>query len=183
MRKKRLFGGTRNVPRHPRTDRVDRSRRADGDGGHHGRPASGEYRSAPRRRAEARRLGAHHVVNSRSDGDLDQVANRFDFIISTVNVSLDWDRYVAALAPKGRLHVVGAVLEPIPISAFSLIMGQKSLSGNPVGSPATNATMLDFCARHGIEAQTEHFPMSQVNDALDHLRSGKARYRVVLDRD
>jgi alcohol/geraniol dehydrogenase (NADP+) len=43
--------------------------------------------------------------------------------------------------------------------------------------------MMDFCARHGIAPQVEHFPMSQVNDALDHLRSGKARYRVVLDAD
>lgn len=25
------------------------------------------------------------------------------------------------------------------------------------------------------------FPMSKVNEAVDHLRSGKARHRVVLD--
>ena len=35
--------------------------------------------------------------------------------------------------------------------------------------------------RHGIEAVTEHFPMAEVNEALDHLRAGKARYRIVLD--
>eukprot|EP01041_Mallomonas_annulata_P027134 gene27134-48658_t len=34
-----------------------------------------------------------------------------------------------------------------------------------------------------ILPQVERFPMSRVNDALDHLRSGKARYRVVLDAD
>ena len=43
--------------------------------------------------------------------------------------------------------------------------------------------MMEFCARHGIAPQVEHFPMSKVNDALDHLRSGNARYRVVLDAD
>ncbi|MDH3814904.1 MAG: alcohol dehydrogenase, partial [Acidobacteriota bacterium] len=59
--------------------------------------------------------------------------------------------------------------------------GQKSVSGSPLGSPATVATMLEFCARHGIEAVTEHFPMSEVNEAMDHLRSGNARYRLVLD--
>ena len=58
---------------------------------------------------------------------------------------------------------------------------QKSLSGSPVGSPSSMATMLEFCARHQILPQVEHFPMSQVNAALDHLRAGKARYRVVLD--
>ena len=45
------------------------------------------------------------------------------------------------------------------------------------------ARMLDFAARHEIAPVTEHFPMSRVNEALDRLRSGDARYRVVLDRD
>jgi uncharacterized zinc-type alcohol dehydrogenase-like protein len=30
---------------------------------------------------------------------------------------------------------------------------------------------------------TEHFPLSNVNEAMDHLRAGKARYRIVLDND
>lgn len=41
--------------------------------------------------------------------------------------------------------------------------------------------MLDFAARHQILPQVEHFPMSRVNDALEHLEAGQARYRVVLD--
>ncbi len=132
---------------------------------------------------EARSMGAHQVVNSRDDDALDAIAGSLNFILSTVNVDLDWDRYLAALGPKGRLHTVGAVLSPIPVAAFSLIGGQKSVSGSPLGSPATTAAMLEFCARHGIETVTEHFPLSRVNDALDHLRAGKARYRIVLEND
>jgi uncharacterized zinc-type alcohol dehydrogenase-like protein len=75
---------------------------------------------------------------------------------------------------------VGAVLEPVPVPAFSLIGGRKSVSGSPLGSPATVATMLDFCARHQIAPVTETFPMDEVNAALDHLRTGKARHRIVL---
>lgn len=131
---------------------------------------------------EAREMGAHHIVNSRDAGQLEAVAGSFDFILSTVNVDLDWEAYLAALGPRGRLHSVGAVPAPIPVPAFGVIPGQKSVSGSPLGSPATTATMLEFCARHGIEAVTEHFPMSEVNEAMDHLRSGNARYRIVLDR-
>ena len=83
----------------------------------------------------------------------------------------------------GKLHVVGAVLEPIPVPAFSLIMGQKSLSGSPTGSRSALDSMLGFAARHGVAPKTEHFPMRRVNDALDHLRAGKARYRIVLGAD
>jgi len=130
---------------------------------------------------EAKRMGAHEVLNSRSDEALAGIAGSLDLIISTVNVPLNWDGYIAALAPRGRLHVVGAVLEPMPITAFPMIGGQKSISGSPVGSPASIATMLDFAARHGVKPVTEHFPMAEVNGALAHLKAGKARYRIVLD--
>jgi alcohol/geraniol dehydrogenase (NADP+) len=129
---------------------------------------------------EVKAMGAHHVVNSRDAAALAAVANSFDFILSTVNVPLDWPAYVNCLRPRGRLHVVGAVLEPIAVAAFPMITGQKSLSASPLGSPATTAMMLDFCARHNIAPTCEYFPISKVNDAIAHLRAGKARYRVVL---
>ena len=108
------------------------------------------------------------------------MAGSLDFILVTANVPLDWSSYLGALAPDGRLHFVGAVLEPVPVPAFSLIGGRKSVSGSPLGSPATVATMLEFCARHGIAPVTETFPMEEVNAALDHLGAGKARHRIVL---
>lgn len=141
------------------------------------------FTSSDSKHAEALAMGAHHVVNSRDPEAVKSLAGSLDFILSTVNVSLPWDAILTALAPKGRLHVVGAVLEPIPVAAFSLIMGQKAISGSPLGSPVHTAQMLDFSARHGIAPLTEVFPMSRVNDALAHLRSGKARYRVVLQND
>ena len=98
-------------------------------------------------------------------------------------MNLDWDALIGTLAPHGRLHVVGAVLEPIPVAAFSLIMGQRSVSGSPTGSPVAIETMLAFASRHQITPQTEHFPMSQINEAFARLEAGKARYRIVLDAD
>jgi uncharacterized zinc-type alcohol dehydrogenase-like protein len=141
------------------------------------------FSSNPSKAEEIRRLGAHEIVNSRDPAEIAKVAGKFDFIISTVNVPLDWNSYLNALAPKGRLHFVGAVLEPVPVPAFTLIGAQRSISGSPLGSPETTRTMLDFCARHEIAPVTELFPMSRVNEALDRLRAGKARYRIVLQAD
>jgi uncharacterized zinc-type alcohol dehydrogenase-like protein len=132
---------------------------------------------------EAKGFGANHVVTSKDSEAIRKLAGSLDLLISTVNVKLDWDGMIGTLAPKGRLHVVGAVPEPIPVSAFSLIMQQRSISGSPSGSPAQMATMLDFAARHNILPQTEHFPMSNINEAFARLESGKARYRIVLDAD
>ncbi len=129
---------------------------------------------------EALKLGAHQTVNSRAPAQLEKFAGHFDLIISTVNVKLDWQSYVATLAPRGRLHFVGAVLEPIEVAAFSLLEGQRCISGSPVGSPAMIATMLDFAARHEIRPVCETYPIAKVNEALNRLRSNKARYRIVL---
>jgi uncharacterized zinc-type alcohol dehydrogenase-like protein len=76
--------------------------------------------------------------------------------------------------------VVGAVLKPMEIPAFTLISGQKSVSGSPIGGPAALSKMLDFSAMHSVAPVTENFSMSDVNAALDRLRSGQARYRIVL---
>src|SRR3954462_1545303 len=65
---------------------------------------------------EARGFGARHVVASNDSTTLKKLAGTFDLLISTVNVRLDWDALVAALAPNGRLHVVRLVLEPIPLA-------------------------------------------------------------------
>jgi len=132
---------------------------------------------------EARSFGANHVVSSRDSATIKNLASTFDLLIVTVNVTLDWEALIASLAPNGRMHVVGAVLEPIPIAAFPMIAGQKSVSGSPTGSPVAIETMLDFAARHNITPQTEHMPMSRINEAFERLEAGKARYRIVLDAD
>jgi uncharacterized zinc-type alcohol dehydrogenase-like protein len=132
---------------------------------------------------EAKGFGAHQVVSSRDSAAIKKLAGSFDLLISTVNVKLDWDAIIGTIAPNGRLHVVGAVLEPIPVSVFSLILQQRCISGSPAGSPTAIERMLNFAARHGVAPQTEHFPMSRINDAFARLASGKARYRIVLDAD
>ncbi len=132
---------------------------------------------------EALRFGANQVVSSRDSAGIKKLAQSFDLLIVTANVPLDWDSLIASLAPHGRMHVVGAVLEPIPVAVFALLVGQKCVSGSPTGSPVAIETMLDFAARHNITPQTEHFPMSRINEVFARLEAGKARYRVVLDAD
>lgn len=141
------------------------------------------FTSTAGKAGEARKMGAHRVIDTHSKEELAKAAGSLDFILSTVNANLDWTAYLAALAPRGHLHIVGVVPEPLPIPSFALIAGQRSVGGSPSGAPATVAAMLDFCARHRIGPVTEEFPMSQANEALAHLEAGKARYRIVLKND
>lgn len=141
------------------------------------------FTSTPQKRDEALRLGAHQVVNSTDPAEMESLRGSLDFVLVTVNVSLDWSAIIATLAPKGRIHFVGATLEPVPVHIMQMIMAQASLSGSPTGSPSHIATMVKFATRHQIAPQVEYFPMSKINDAIEHLRAGKARYRIVLESD
>lgn len=132
---------------------------------------------------ELKKLGADHVVNSRDDAELEKLSGKFDMILSTVNVPLNWQAYLTALAPKGKLHLVGATLEPLEIGVFSLLMGQKTVTATATGSPRVVRDMVEFCARHNIETVTENYKMSEINEAFERLESGKTRYRIVLEND
>lgn len=138
------------------------------------------FSSNPSKKEEIMKMGVHKIINSRDPEALESISGSLNFILNTTNVTLDWNAYLTTLAPKGRFHNVGAVLEPMAIPAFTLIGGEKSVAGSPLGSIALTRTMLEFCVRHNIYPTVEAFKMEDVNEALKHLEDGKARFRVVL---
>lgn len=140
------------------------------------------FTSSQAKQKEALEMGAHHAIDSRDPEAISAIAGQLDLIISTVNVKLDWNTYLSTLKPKGRLHFVGATLDPLDIGVFPLILGQRSISGSPVGSPATIAKMLDFAVQHDIKPIIETYKFDQVNEAIKRLKSGQARYRIVLTK-
>jgi uncharacterized zinc-type alcohol dehydrogenase-like protein len=133
--------------------------------------------------AEFRELGAQFIHNTKREGVLKSLAGSLDLIISTINVPLDIPGLLETLAPRGRIHTVGAILKPMEVPAFGLILGQKSVAGSPTGSPSGLDRMLAFCARHAIAPVVEVLPISKVNEAFERLRQGKAHYRIVLAND
>src|SRR5262249_55350829 len=141
------------------------------------------FTTSDSKEAEARQLGAHYVHNTKKDGVLKKLSRRLDLVISTINAPQDVPGFLETLAPNGSFHNVGAVIKPLEVPAFSLIFGQKSVPGSPTGSPTAIDSMLAFSARHAVAPVVEFFPMSKANDALERLRSGKARYRIVLAND
>ncbi|MDO9312108.1 MAG: NAD(P)-dependent alcohol dehydrogenase, partial [Nitrosomonas sp.] len=138
------------------------------------------FTSSDDKKKKALALGAHQVLDSRNPADLGAAKNQFDLILSTVDVKLDWNAYIATLRPKGRLHFLGVIPESLDINVFPLISNQCSISGSPVGSPTSLKTMLNFVVQHDIEPIVEVFRFDQINEALARLASGKAKYRIVL---
>lgn len=137
------------------------------------------FSSKPEKEGEILELGADHVINTH---DLNLAPlDDFDLIVDTINVPLEWSKYIALLAPQGKFHLLGLVQEDIQISSFELIDKQACITGSPTGTPFSINQLLSFCSRHNIQAQVEEFPISQVNRAIQKLREGQVRYRVVLN--
>ncbi|MFG1925048.1 NAD(P)-dependent alcohol dehydrogenase [Cryptosporangium sp. NPDC048952] len=124
--------------------------------------------------ADARRFGAHEVV---SEPALDS----FDFVLSTVPADLQWDAYVGSLRPGGTLCLVGVPHNPVAVSPMPLLTGERTVTAGNVGTPTEQRAMLEFAARHGIAAQVETYPVARIDEALERVRRGDARYRVVLE--
>jgi uncharacterized zinc-type alcohol dehydrogenase-like protein len=140
------------------------------------------FSTSPEKEEETRKLGAHHFINSKDTKELKAVAGKFDLILVTVNVELDWAPYIAALAPRGKLHLVGAAPK-VESEVFPLIAGQKSMGASPLGSPFNTARMGDFATRHQIAPQVEVLPMSDINKAFKRLEDEQPAHRLVLQAD
>jgi alcohol/geraniol dehydrogenase (NADP+) len=138
------------------------------------------FSASPAKEAESRSFGAHQFVNTRETKMLKKLAGYFDFIISTIGQDQDWSAYLTALRPRGTLCFVGIPPANLSISALPLVMGQKVVTGSPIGSPRMLVEMLDVAARHKVQAVTETFALSKVNDAVEKVKRNQVRYRAVL---
>ena len=139
------------------------------------------FTTSPGKTEDAMRLGAHEVVVSKHADEMAKHAGSFDFILDTVSATHDINAYLALLKLDGTLTLVGAPEQPLPVSAFHLIMGRHSLAGSGIGGIAETQEMLDFCAEHGITSDIEMIPIQQINQAYDRLLKADVRYRFVID--
>ncbi|AGL14201.1 alcohol dehydrogenase zinc-binding domain-containing protein [Actinoplanes sp. N902-109] len=132
--------------------------------------------SNPAKAADARRFGAHDVVSYQ-----ELTKGSFDFVLSTAPGALPWDALVGALRPQGTFCQVGVPHGAVSVNPLTILTGERRIVGGVVGTPIEIRQMLDFADRHGIVAETEMFPVARIDEALDRVRKGDARYRVVLE--
>lgn len=130
---------------------------------------------------DAKRLGADEVVLSTDEAQMAQHAKSLHFILDCVSAQHNIDAYLNLLKVDGSLALVGAPMEPLPVTSFSLILGRRSFAGSNIGGIAETQEMLDFCAQHNITADIELIRVDQINDAYERLLKGDVKYRFVID--
>ena len=139
------------------------------------------FTTSPNKKDDALRLGADDVVISRNADERQKHVGSFDFILDAVSADHDINAYINLLRRDGNITLVGAPAKPLPVAAFGLIMGRRSLSGSPIGGIAETQEMLDFCGQHNITADVEVIPIQRVNEAYERLLKSDVKYRFSID--
>ncbi len=126
-------------------------------------------------------MGADHYYATSDPQTFTDLQGKFDLIINTVSATMDWNQYLNLLRRDGAMVVVGIPDSNIPIAAFPLVMGRKSLAGSLIGGIKETQEMLDFCSAHNIACDIEIIPIQKVNEAYDRILKSDVKYRFVID--
>ncbi|RLU81585.1 alcohol dehydrogenase [Streptomyces griseocarneus] len=134
-----------------------------------------------RKKDDGERLGADHFHATSDPATFQALAGTFDLIVNTVSAELDLGAYLSLLKADGTMVQVGAPERPLPVHAFALIQGRRSLAGSMIGGIAETQEMLDFCGEHGLGADIEMIGADRINEAYERVIAGDVRYRFVID--
>lgn len=126
-------------------------------------------------------MGADEVVLSTDAEQMAKHAKTLHFILDCVSAEHNIDAYLNLLKVDGNMVLVGAPMDPLPVTSFSLILGRRSFAGSAIGGIKETQEMLDFCAEHNITADIEIIGVNEVNDAYERLLKGDIKYRFVID--
>jgi D-arabinose 1-dehydrogenase-like Zn-dependent alcohol dehydrogenase len=130
----------------------------------------------------ARKLGAHHYIDSggtEAAGELQKMGGA-RVILATAPNAKAISALLEGLSVNGKLLVPAAPAEPLTVSAFSLLMGRRSVAGWYSGTARDSQDGLEFSALHGVHPMIEKYPLNRVAEAFEQMHSGKARFRAVL---
>jgi len=139
------------------------------------------FSTSESKRADAKKLGAHHFVITSNPDNFKPLANSLDFIIDTVSAPHDYASYLGTLGLDATMVCVGIPTEPISTPVFSLLGQRRSIASSGVGGIAETQEMLDYCAEHNIVAETETIPIQKINEAFHRMEKNDVKYRFVID--
>ena len=139
------------------------------------------FTTSPNKKEDAQRLGAHEVVVSKNQNEMDRHLNSFDFILDTVSAQHDLNAYLALLKRDATLTLVGAPENPPVVEPFNLIIKRRQYAGSLIGGIPETQEMLDFCAERGITSDVEVIPIQKINEAYERMLRSDVKYRFVID--
>ncbi|QEC48003.1 zinc-binding dehydrogenase [Baekduia soli] len=130
----------------------------------------------------ARKLGARHYIDSTAQdpGEELQALGGARVVLATVTSASAMSAVVGGLAPRGRLIIVGASMDPLEIPPAALIGGSNAIVGHASGTSKDSEDTLAFSVLSGVRPMIQTRPLEEAAEAYETMMSGAARFRMVL---
>lgn len=127
-------------------------------------------------------LGAHIYIDAKNEDPVARLQGLggAKAIVTTISDVQAVSALASALAPQGRLVLLGTGKDPLPVSTGHLVVGERSMLGSITGTPFENEKTLDFSVLTGVRPRIEVLPLDRANEAVARMRSGRANFRMVL---
>ncbi len=133
------------------------------------------------KRELALQLGAHEYIDTAEHEPAKalQALGGADLVLATAPQAAAIAAPFRGLTARGKLLVVGATGDAVPIPGFDLLSG-KSVAGWPSGSAVDSEAALRFSALFGVRPRIEKFPLARAGEALTKVLENRVRFRAVL---
>lgn len=131
---------------------------------------------------DALKFGAHLYIDTKTEDAAARLKSMggAKAVITTIGNAEAVSSLISGLAPRGRLVLLGAGKDPLPVSAGHLVVGERSVLGSITGTPYENEKTLNFSVLSGVRPQIETMPLEKAFEAYQRMKSGAVRFRMVL---
>jgi alcohol dehydrogenase len=101
-------------------------------------------------------------------------------IVATIGHADTVSGLLGALAPTGCLILLGGGQDALAVPIGPMVVGQRHIAGSLTGSLYVSERTLNFSVLAGVHAQVEVVAFDWANEAYQRMKSGQAKFRVVL---
>ena len=140
------------------------------------------FSSSPEKEADAMKFGAKAFVPHKDAEAMKKHAGTLDLVLCLIPTAFDVNPFVSLVKRDGTLVTVGHLSSyAMPTDNGTVAMQRRSMAGSFIGSLAESRELLKLCGERNITATVQPIRMAEVNEAYPRIKSGKVRYRYVID--
>ncbi|KAJ2056564.1 hypothetical protein GGI17_006136 [Coemansia sp. S146] len=142
------------------------------------------FSHSPNKRQQCLELGASKFVDTSDKSEVDAVRHTLDYLFITSNSkSSQYAEFISWMAFEGTIVLLAIPEGHMTFAPFDIISTEVSITGSMIGGIQVLKKTLEFASQNNIRPIIEKYPISQVNEALQRMNKGQARYRIVLTHE
>ncbi|KAJ2450131.1 hypothetical protein EV183_004481 [Coemansia sp. RSA 2336] len=139
------------------------------------------FSHSPNKREQCLELGASKFILTSNKEEVDAQRHTLDYLFITSNSqSNQYSEFISWMDFEGTVVLLALPEGHMTFSPFEFVFNEVAITGSLIGGVNIIKQTLEFAHKHNIRPIIEKYPIDDVNNALQRMDDGKARYRIVL---